>query len=71
MNWSDIFSQAGDFLLACFSLSVLVGLIPAFLIAGGTNVFIPKSLVLKYLGADANKAISYTFATLAGVLISV
>jgi hypothetical protein len=71
MNWPEIFTQAQDFLFACFSVSVLFGLIPAFLIAGGTNVFIPKSLVLKYLGPGANKVKSYAVATVAGILISV
>jgi hypothetical protein len=71
MDWLNIVNQARVFLLTCFSTSVLIGLIPAFLIAGGTNVFVPKSLVLKYLGTKANKVLSYTVATLAGILISV
>jgi hypothetical protein len=39
--------------------------------AGGTNIFIPKSLVLKYLGSGTNKILSYTVATVTGTLISV
>jgi uncharacterized protein len=50
---------------------VLTGLIPAFLIAGGINVFVPQSLVIRYLGAGTNKIVSYSLATAAGIVLSV
>jgi uncharacterized protein len=67
----ELLRNALDFLGACYSVSVIIGLIPAFLIAGGINVFVPRSLVFKYLGPRTNKFVSYTVATLAGTLISV
>ena len=70
MTAMEIWNRASSFLLQCFSLSILIGLIPAFLIAGGINVFIPLALVLKYLGAKTNKIISYSVATVAGVVLS-
>jgi uncharacterized membrane protein YraQ (UPF0718 family) len=71
MTALDIWNRASSFLLQCFSLSILIGLIPAFLIAGGINVFIPPALVFKYLGAKTNKIVSYSVATAAGVVLSV
>jgi uncharacterized protein len=67
----EIGSRSIDFILTCFSLNVLTGLIPAFLIAGGINVFVPQSLVLKFLGARTNKLVSYSIATLAGLVLAV
>jgi uncharacterized membrane protein YraQ (UPF0718 family) len=71
MNMGDIFTRSADFLLTCYSAGVLAGLVPAFLIAGGINVFIPKRIIFKYLGPDSNKFISYSIAILAGLVISV
>ena len=41
------------------------------MIAGGINVFISQSLVFKYLGAKTNKFVSYSVATIAGIVLSV
>ena len=71
MTTAEIWAKASNFLLQCFSLQILIGLIPAFLIAGGINVFIPQTLVFKYLGAKTNKIISYSVATIAGIVLSV
>jgi uncharacterized protein len=67
----ELLSRAIDFLLTCFSLNVLTGLVPAFLIAGGINVFVSQSLVLKYLGARTNRIVSYSIATISGIVLSV
>ncbi len=71
LSVTEMLSRAYDFLLTCFSLNVLTGLIPAFLIAGGLTVFVSKAIVLKYLGAGTNKFVSYSIATVAGIVISV
>ena len=60
-----------DFLLSCFSANVLTGLIPAFLIAGAVNVFVPPSLIFKYFSSKTNRVLSYAVATLSGIVISV
>ena len=63
--------RAVDFLVTCFSVNIVLGLIPAFLIAGGVNVFVPQRWVTKYFGNRTNKFLSYGAATIAGVVISV
>ena len=60
-----------EFLLTCFSANVLTGLIPAFLIAGAVNVFIPPAVIFRYFGAKTNRFLSYTVATFSGIVISV
>ncbi len=53
------------------SAHILTGLIPAFFIAGAVAVFISKNAVVKYLGADANKYLSYTIASISGAALAV
>ncbi len=50
---------------------VLTCLIPALFIAGGIIVFIKKEQILKFLGADAKKYVSYSVASISGVLLAV
>lgn len=68
---SEFFSGIFSFLLTCFSANVLTGLIPAFLIAGAVNVFIPPAVIFKYFGARTNRLLSYGVATISGIVISV
>jgi uncharacterized protein len=72
MDWLLKFLQEiVDFLISCFSVNVVTGLIPAFLIAGAVNVFVPPALIFKYFGAKTNRVLSYAVATLSGIVISV
>jgi uncharacterized protein len=71
MTVSEMLARAIDFLLTCFSVNIVLGLIPAFLIAGGVNVFVPQQWVTKYFGNRTNKFLSYGAATIAGVILSV
>ena len=50
---------------------VLTCVIPALLIAGGIAVFIRKESILKYLGHDAKKHISYAVASVSGAILAV
>jgi uncharacterized membrane protein YraQ (UPF0718 family) len=50
---------------------VLTCLIPALFIAGAIGVFIRKDKVLKYLGADAKKYVSYGIASVSGAILAV
>jgi len=50
---------------------VLLCLIPAFFIAGTIAVFISQNTVIKYLGADAKKWVSYAFASVSGSILAV
>jgi uncharacterized protein len=50
---------------------VLTCLIPAFFIAGAISVFVSQASVLKYFGAQANKILSYTVASVSGTILAV
>jgi uncharacterized membrane protein YraQ (UPF0718 family) len=50
---------------------VLTCLIPAFFIAGAIAVFVSQSSVLKYFGAQANKFLSYSVASVSGTVLAV
>src|SRR6056297_2353766 len=50
---------------------VLTCLIPAFFIAGAIAVFVSQASVLKYFGAQANKLLSYSVASVSGTILSV
>jgi uncharacterized membrane protein YraQ (UPF0718 family) len=50
---------------------VLLCLVPAFFIAGAVAVFISQASVIKYLGANAPKALAYGVASLSGTIMAV
>lgn len=50
---------------------VLLCLVPAFFIAGAISVFVSQASVIKYLGAKANKVLSYGVASISGTLLAV
>jgi len=50
---------------------VLTCLIPAFFIAGAIAVFVSQASVLKYFGAQANKFLSYSVASISGTVLAV
>jgi uncharacterized membrane protein YraQ (UPF0718 family) len=50
---------------------VILCLVPAFFIAGAMAVFISKDSVIKYLGAGANKILSYGVASVSGMILAV
>jgi len=50
---------------------VLTCLVPALFIAGAIGVFIKKDKVLKYMGADAKKYLSYGIASVSGAILAV
>ena len=52
-------------------LHVLTCLIPAFFIAGAISVFVSQASVLKYFGAQANKLLSYSVASVSGTILAV
>ncbi len=74
-------SQAGWFqtaILSAFDLlhdyavkHVLTCLVPALFIAGAIGVFIKKEKVMKYLGHEAKKYISYGVASVSGSILAV
>ena len=50
---------------------VLTCLVPAFFIAGAISVFIKKDFILRYLGSQAKKYISYSLASISGSILAV
>ncbi len=50
---------------------VLLCLVPAFFIAGAIGVFVSQGAVMKYLGARANKVLSYAVAAVSGTMLAV
>jgi uncharacterized membrane protein YraQ (UPF0718 family) len=50
---------------------VLLCLVPAFFIAGAISVFISQASVMKYLGAKANKVLTYGVASVSGSILAV
>jgi len=50
---------------------VLLCLVPAFFIAGAIAVFVSQASVMKYLGADAPKALAYGVASVSGTILAV
>ena len=58
-------------LVEYLSLHVLLCLIPAFFIAGAMIVFIPKDVIMKYMGKNADPKVAYPVATAAGFLLAV
>ncbi len=50
---------------------VLLCLVPAFFIAGAISVFLSQESVIKYLGPDANKFLSYGVASVSGTILAV
>ncbi|MFP4501813.1 MAG: permease [Candidatus Hydrogenedentota bacterium] len=50
---------------------VLLCLIPAFFIAGAIAVFVSQAAVMKYLGANAPKALAYGVASVSGTILAV
>ena len=50
---------------------VLLCLVPAFFIAGAIGVFVSQASVMRYLGAKANKVLSYGVASVSGTILAV
>jgi len=50
---------------------VILCLVPAFFIAGAIAVFVSQAAVMKYLGAQANKIIAYSVASVSGSILAV
>lgn len=50
---------------------VVLCLLPAFFIAGVISVFVSQGSVLRYFGANANKWLAYTVASVSGTILAV
>lgn len=59
------------FTCCIFTLNAFTIVLPAFLIAGALVVFIPSQSVMKYLGAKANRVLSYGVSAVSGNVLTV
>jgi len=50
---------------------VLLCLVPALFIAGGISAFVSQASVMRYFGAQANKVLSYSVASVSGTILAV
>ena len=59
------------FTCCIFTLNAFTIVLPAFLVAGALVVFVPSHSVMKYLGAKANRIVSYGVASISGNVLTV
>lgn len=72
MDWLITVVQSGVASLASYlAAHVLLCLVPAFFIAGGLSALVPQQSIIRYLGPDAPKWVSYSAAAGAGSLLAV
>jgi uncharacterized protein len=58
-------------LLSYLSAHVITCLVPALFIAGAIAAFVSQAAILKYFGPQANKALSYSVASVSGAVLAV
>ena len=71
MNFTQILTGGWNALLEYLSAHVLTCLVPAFFIAGAIAVFVSQAAVMKYFGAQANKVLAYSVASVSGTILAV
>lgn len=72
MDWMMIALQGGlDSLASYLAAHVLLCLVPAFFIAGALSALVPQQSIIRFLGPDAPKWMSYSAAAGAGSLLAV
>jgi uncharacterized membrane protein YraQ (UPF0718 family) len=68
----ETLGQAVNLFTCCiFTLKALIIVLPAFLVAGALVVFVPSQAVMKYLGARANRLLSYGASAFSGNVLTV
>lgn len=72
MDWLITALQGGlDSLASYLAAHVLLCLVPAFFIAGALSALVPQQSIIRFLGPDAPKWMSYSAAAGAGSLLAV
>ena len=72
MEWMMTAFQGGLASLASYlAAHVLLCLVPAFFIAGALSALVPQQSIIRFLGPDASKWVSYPAAAGAGSLLAV
>lgn len=57
------------FTCCIFTWNALTTMLPAFLLGGAVTAFVPAPVVMRHLGAGANKGVAYLVAALSGVVL--
>ncbi|MCC7552225.1 permease [Candidatus Micrarchaeota archaeon] len=71
-EWFNISIINGTTLLGEYAKEhVLTCLVPALFIAGGITIFINKKRIIKYLGHNTKKYVSYSVASISGAILAV
>ncbi|MCK9224894.1 MAG: permease [Candidatus Muirbacterium halophilum] len=63
--------KAGGINVVNFFIDHIFILIPAFLLSGAIGSLVNKFKILKYMGPESNKFVSYSFASVVGICLSV
>jgi len=67
----EVLRSGFEMVIYYLSTHTLTCLIPAFFIAGAIAAFIKKDAIIKYLGPDVKKKISYPIASISGAVLAV
>jgi len=70
-RWQGALVEAFAMLHEYARQHVLLCLVPALFIAGAISVFVSKASVMRYFGPTANKALSYSVASVSGTILAV
>jgi len=69
--WSEILKAGVDSLLEYLSLHFISALVPSFFVAGAISAMLSQNMILRYLGPDTKKWVSYGVASVSGAVLSV
>src|SRR4030065_2674081 len=68
---TNLFWGGVNGLISYLSAHVITCLVPALFIAGAIAAFVSQAAILKYFGPQANKALSYSVASVSGAVLAV
>jgi len=71
IDFWQLFDVGESALLNYASIHVVASLIPAFFLAGAISTLLSRKSVMRFLGADAPRRVSYTVAAVGGSLLAV
>jgi len=69
--WYEILKAGADSLLEYLSFHFISALVPSFFVAGAISAMLSQNMILKYLGPDTKKWVSYGVASVSGAVLSV
>lgn len=70
MNIPDLLASGSEALVDYVGYHVLTCLVPAFLLAGAIVAFLPRDVIIRYLGSETRKRVSLPLASVAGMFVA-